>query len=933
MDAFEVLEDIGDEVENSQTVAEILDHFSLLALENLDDSEPSYRQGSLKRKLFVDQDEKLSKIVEEVWSELQWCQTARSISSRFPFLDATKQDALKSAMECGKVNQIFLTRFIRNKWESIRKQQKPKNQRADTKHQRELKSEDVVLDARTCPDYGSKDLQPHMVTFPIFSDLIDILLVKLLDSNYVVHPLRDYSKQLKIFGSRHHLKDRILKCIAPEVHVLEGKEVTRRRLDSILESQKPPSDWPLVGGYLLYITSIMTEDYWRPYVGQSFRRARRIPEHISEVSQSHIHTLCYWIAAKPGRQLNFISLWDIEKQDGDTQQSLELLNTLLEMIFSLAFESLPLPTLKTFLGTKDFSLRGLNVVSPLLQNIKLYAHERGQIRSTLILSPSHETRNFAKVRSEVLKRSRNPRRESSVLKLNYPTIEDALRTAIPSYMSYGFPNDDTSIKDPGLNDDTISGTICDEVTQYLQKEDVDRDSWAFPQGSWQALIRFVLDFDINALAPDAPDAPDGNKERDLRGNFPPLLSRLGFHGKNSLVWSFDFQATHVPQQFTIAGSEDTPLKMINRKIIDASKLQAIILCGQDAEKAVVTFSFEGITISFGKVSFKAFLQVEQSTVQRVYLRAPAPLSKICSNDWKDANLVATVIKIAACLTKTEHIHPYYFRSQIGLSEIVLARLRETQDGITMTEELITDTMWGWLSNKGFERSEISLLEKIGGSLSRGLLLAFITAPSRAEKSQPHALKIPRADQPSSNEHFTQTQLANMRKLHEEKQRVMEAKHGSPSQSFQEEPDDDNPIIHEEALQGQQNIHFLVDKLALDACQHQETECVESDHDDTRTGTTPQGSSQQPKKRKQDTAPPDKKGKDGITDRRGIVDKESEAVRLLVRQRTTQDTLKFQDQMGAKLKTDANTRKYFRNTFNIDTSIEGLMKLTVSRMGG
>lgn len=90
----------------------------------------------------------------------------------------------------------------------------------------------------------------------------------------------------------------------------------------------------------MYITSSEAEEYWRPYIGQASILIRRIPQHIMQVLQGHIDTLCYWVASKPGRQLNFIRLWDIIEEEGDLRQSLELLNTLLEKTFCVSFQSL-----------------------------------------------------------------------------------------------------------------------------------------------------------------------------------------------------------------------------------------------------------------------------------------------------------------------------------------------------------------------------------------------------------------------------------------------------------------------------------------------------------------------------------------------------------------------------------------------------------------
>jgi hypothetical protein len=44
-------------------------------------------------------------------------------------------------------------------------------------------------------------------------------------------------------------------------------ELTREHLMEL--KQPSPSEWPKIGGYLLYITDRESAGYWRPYIGQS----------------------------------------------------------------------------------------------------------------------------------------------------------------------------------------------------------------------------------------------------------------------------------------------------------------------------------------------------------------------------------------------------------------------------------------------------------------------------------------------------------------------------------------------------------------------------------------------------------------------------------------------------------------------------------------
>ncbi|CRL29661.1 unnamed protein product [Penicillium camemberti] len=534
--------DLESEADNALAVNQIPKNIVWEDLEDLEDEELHSRRHS-KKQASNEQREMLEEVTESIWASLETIYSTDLDSLRIPCVNTyEKQEAMRLAIENGKVNRTFLGNFILRTWEAIQDERKEDKKRqppppsdslerkknnkrrksspsnflgAQKRHGFDPDTRKWMLQTQPSTGNTTTDLEPHRVTFSSLKTLADDLIEKLAQPDFEVHRFKFYQNEILCFGSLQNLKDRIGKCILPEVRQLEGQRITRQMLDDIHSLQDPLSKWPAIGGYLLYITSSEAtseaEEYWRPYVGQASLLIRRIPQHITEVLQGHIHTLCYWVASKPGRQLNFMRLWEIieEEEEEDTYQSLELLNTLLEMIFCLGFQSLPLPTLNRFLGPQEFSLRGLNVVSPLLQNITLSPNERAECRQWLRFSPSLETQQFAETRAKELQQRQNLSLQPSSQRPNYEDIQREFRDQIIPYSCpFLTHKDEVTGKIPSNLRQPIDNTIIEKsVAVYLKEQGVEEYLQAFPFSSNEAPIRFILDFDIPSLKYNGENFP------------------------------------------------------------------------------------------------------------------------------------------------------------------------------------------------------------------------------------------------------------------------------------------------------------------------------------------------------------------------------------------------------------------------------------------
>ncbi|KAJ5720097.1 hypothetical protein N7493_006975 [Penicillium malachiteum] len=249
-----------------------------------------------------------------------------------------------------------------------------------------------------------------------------------------------------------------------------------------------------------------------------------------------------------GFELHQTLIPDQEVGESNDDQRLETLNSFLELIFCLCFKSLPFPTLQQFLGQDidECSLRGLNLVSPLLQSLKLSPTERAEFRSWLRYSPSTEKLEFMHHREIQLK---EPSLKPSSTNPSYEEIKNAFISAIPTGASCSFVNNEEMISHPSQSSKSLS-KIKGDVVSYLKQGQVLDTLWHLPYGSVHARIGFVLDSDTNYVR--------GND--DSQHGPPPVIASLGFSEDNCLVWPFNFQLTHIPRRFSHASPQTKNFK-------------------------------------------------------------------------------------------------------------------------------------------------------------------------------------------------------------------------------------------------------------------------------------------------------------------------------------------------------------------------------------
>ncbi|KAJ6035989.1 hypothetical protein N7540_000268 [Penicillium herquei] len=408
---------------------------------------------------------------------------------------------------------------------------------------------------------------------------------------------------------------------------------------------------------------------------------------------------------------------------------------------SLAFKTLQLDQLREYPGCGDHSIRGLNVISPLLQSVYLKNYTRAEARKSLENSHDPEIRQYNAFRVQQLQTEAASNPIPSDKQLTSYDALVALSHATPNNLRDSLKGLATAVS----QDPADTHPCCD-----------DRSETIF--GSRQARIGIILDDDILAIgSPEESDFPEW---------VPKILGTIGFTRDNLRVWAWNFGAKTDSRQLDVQ-EENQDFHQRNQYTINESGLRVIILGGKDAERVVTApLKLVKIKVEVGKLYINGFIETKNEIIIRLYLAPEVPLSSISLSDHAPSAKACLAIKIATLLTETQGIRPHLFRSRVAVGEIVLLRAREQDEGISLGPESLSSVVWAWLYNTGFQRSDLDLIQEIGGSsVSRGILLAMCTAPKCPPKYRGKAMeRIPRKDS-DLHESFSPYQLEAMKDFH------------------------------------------------------------------------------------------------------------------------------------------------------------------------
>jgi hypothetical protein len=407
-------------------------------------------------------------------------------------------------------------------------------------------------------------------------------------------------------------------------------------------------------------------------------------------------------------------------------------------------------------GQKHLATTGLNVTSPLVQGVVLSGIEKEAYRLQLLASVDPEIRTFPQARKQQLMEKNWRSFSDQPVEINY---QDALAEACSSLgltENLALPFDGSL---PCSQEDVLDSSIdtaLQEAAYRLEKLTGSTVLLSMPFGSFAARLGIILDHDL--LRTDESDIPTALKE-------------IGFHNENCLVWPFNLQNHYLASssQMRHLGSETDILRSLNQKIIEVSNLRVIILCGDNAEACILSPELHPINIKLGKCPYRSFVQIKDSRIKRIYINASAAVSSLYSVNWNESLRFALALKFALQMTSTCKIRPFLYRSRRALLDIVIASFHENNGEEKMTPETMPPSVKAWLFTKGFTTDDdFKKLEDLGGTFTKGLLLAMCTAPACPENERPPSERPILSKNKFDSRLFTKKQLDEMRSIHKQK---------------------------------------------------------------------------------------------------------------------------------------------------------------------
>lgn len=429
--------------------------------------------------------------------------------------------------------------------------------------------------------------------------------------------------------------------------------------------------------------------------------------------------------------MNFIRLWTLHDFDSLDEESAVIFSNLLEKALAISFQSVPLHAVETFWGPTQntYSNVGLNVLSPLYQGISLKAHIRQAYTLHMEDSPDPHIQVWPSFREKTRAPDNTIRKwhKGEVL-MKWSQYLDSFRSAVECTGTilgeeiFDAPiwyNQDMRHVIARARDQVSTSTHC------LTGETVSEE---YPVGDPTSKIGIILS--------TCPVRVDASKA----GAYVPWgIRESGFDDEACLLWVADpreHSYTRHSQAYDISLKVTEALTAFNSSIIQQSGLRVVILDRTEASKYVIpgltagSVRFE-MTFYCGRVI--GFLEKEDGRLKRVYFVCPSSLVSLWANAGPTLQRIGEIFKLTAALTSTSRIRPYFCNSSAAVHHIIRTYSEENNGAEKMTDLTLTPILQAFLFRKGFRTiQDISRLEEIGGSLSRGLMLLLFTLRRRSK---------------------------------------------------------------------------------------------------------------------------------------------------------------------------------------------------------
>ncbi|KAJ5083337.1 hypothetical protein N7456_012764 [Penicillium angulare] len=551
---------------------------------------------------------------------------------------------------------------------------------------------------------------------PRLGALCEDLLSKILDRALNGFDPEPYIRQINLHGGAKEATHILLSHINPAIIQLQGRKVTRKLLDEVQKSQSSSSDQADSSRYMDFVTDDRNDEYFRPYVGQSFEPQKRIRQShkrdIQENSHFSLHHFILWIG-NGHRTAHFIRLWSLPRFNTDEKnnQWIKAKMNLLEALFRKAFQAhhgfmeLPLDKDSRFDKVRSF---GLNVMTPLAQSQPDLTSNTNRRTFTDLPggSPDIQISYWSKVfrgdqaKSEAIAAEAKAKLRNQEVMMD---IWDVLQTALH--------DEDLFLSLKNSMKTTVENTYtCPDLAEYPSF-----------LGSFSAKIAFVIDANPYQNASSMDETQGKNK-------FPWALDQCGFGAQNSLLWTIESDQS---QEFASKDFVPTKGNMAYRdRLLNYSNARVILVHGRRAEK-VMDMSDPYILKLRGSEHNIHIVQSTGEISRRLLINCPRLPNQCWQKRDATNSQISEIFRWTSFALSMSGVWCYAMETSCVVKKII--RWAKMEKNGQRFEAHMQEDIELWLARKGISRAIFSEICALCGSFTRALLAILLSLSSKSPK--------------------------------------------------------------------------------------------------------------------------------------------------------------------------------------------------------
>jgi hypothetical protein len=240
------------------------------------------------------------------------------------------------------------------------------------------------------------------------------------------------------------------------------------------------------------------------------------------------------------------------------------------------------------------------------------------------------------------------------------------------------------------------------------------------------------------------------------------------------------------------------LSIYTQDMIGRSSLRIILLCGEIAERVALTEDDRASTlvVNLQGVDYRIWLRMKNQAIERIFVKSPAPLTKLWSNKGPTAVSIGAMSRFVAGVMDVK-LFPTFDQSALTIALIIRGLHDERGkriEPLTPKLEKINPTLRIWLENLGFKR-DVDIERLAGhaeGSLRLGLLVLSKILPRQPSQ---RSRRVPQSNIRRRGV-ISPEIMANVRMLLKEVQKKTVQLPETKNDSLVKEAQDKAPKMHE-----------------------------------------------------------------------------------------------------------------------------------------